>query len=103
MILVWAVRNCAGHSSKVINRFLEEVFRARAGSPTLYSESFAPRSVLPHARVHRWRAPLFPTIRRFFRARAGSPYEERWWLQGYMVLPRTRGPIPRDVIIDGNR
>ena len=89
---VRVVRDCAGHPTKGINRFLEEVLPrtrgftvSRALSRSKYDGSSA------HARVHR-SMRTSPTVRQwFFRARAGSPWSSPFEVPLTMVLLRTRG------------
>jgi hypothetical protein len=91
-MIFWAVRNCAGHSSEVINRFLEEVLpRTRGFTGLLVVGDLGVDGSSAHARVHRGRSRQDSRTRGFFRARAGSPRATSAKAVRAMVLPRTRG------------
>ena len=98
MILFWAVRDCAGHSSKVINRFLEEVLpRTRGFTAVVLIDDRQAAGSPAHAWVHRYRSGRPRTLRRFSRARAGSPGRMGTGFTTRKVLPRTRGFTNRGV------
>ena len=97
MILVWAVRNCAGHSSKVINQFFEEVLpRTRGFTGLRVGANRCSIGSSAHARVHRKKRRCISREPRFFRARAGSPRTTSIRKPKGTVLPRTRGFTGRE-------